>query len=81
MVFTKESCTNGKFNQSSLVTRLKKVVTIFLFYQAIHILITNISAVAVYYMQIHAIAIIASVVFQLQLTTKETYFNKLKYSE
>ena len=32
-------------------------------------------------MQIHAIAIIASVVFQLQLTTKETYFNKLKYSE
>ena len=57
------------------------VVTIFLFYQAIHILITNISAVAVYYMQIHAVAIIASVVFQLQLTTKETYFNKLKHSE
>lgn len=26
MVFTKESCTNGKFNQSSLVTRLKKVM-------------------------------------------------------
>ena len=57
------------------------MVTIFLFYQAIHILITNISAVAVYYMQIHAVAIIASVVFQLQLTTKETYFNKLKHSE
>ena len=34
-------------------------------------------------MQIHAIAIIASIVFQLQLTTieKETYLNKLKHSE
>ena len=55
MVITSESCTNGKYDISSLLTRLEKVVTILFKAEFIYLFIFSISAD-------HAIVIIVSVV-------------------
>ena len=57
MVITSESCTDGKYDISSLLTRLEKVVTILFKAQFIYLFIFSISAIAD-----HAIVIIVSVV-------------------
>ena len=58
MVITSESCTDGKYDISSLLTRLEKVVTILFKAEFIYIYIFfSISAIAD-----HAIVIIVSVV-------------------